>query len=129
MNVSAGFVNPIQITSTAQGSQDKIVFPVSPQESFYAHYKYVKGVPANSQQSTVPLKKLELINNMIHSLNHLREISSRHPVSEENFGALGDDTIKAVGRELRTEVMKQAPRFTNSILSFASTGMAFTVKA
>jgi hypothetical protein len=133
MRISTGFVNPLQITSTAQGISGKVTLPVNRSDSFYAQYKYVKGIPAVNSQKSVPLKRLEVLNSMINSLQHLREISSKAEkyISPEDINLTSDinQSIRVVGEQIHDKLIRQPPLFSNTLVSAASTGLAFNLSA
>jgi hypothetical protein len=121
MNVSLGMINPIELSTVARNSSGKVVFPVQRSDSFYAQFKYVMGVPANHSQTSVPLKRLELINNMIVSLNNLNKLSA---VQKE---PAGKPEIQELGSKIHETLKKMPPAFSPGGNSAAMTGMAFQV--
>lgn len=50
-------------------SNSKIEVPVQSGVSVYAQFKYVRGVPASSNQESVSLSKAKIIDNMVSFLN------------------------------------------------------------
>ncbi len=119
MNVSLGMINPIELSTVAQNSGDKVVFPVQRSDSYYAQFKYVMGVPANHSQTSVPLKRLELINNMIVSLNNLNKLNT----VQQNPS--GKPEIQELGSRIHETLKKMPPAFSEGDSSAAATGMAF----
>ena len=133
MKVSMGMVNPIQISSTAHGHSSKVTLPVSRSESYYAHYKYVQGIPASSQQNSVPVKRLELLNNMIVSLQRLNKLSleSRdHLISQEiTENGQAEADLQKIGSLIHEKLQEIPPSFAPADASAVTTGMAFDLQA
>lgn len=131
MKITSGIVNPVQLSTTAGASGGKLILPVKRGDSFYAHYKYVKGIPSTNQQRSVPLKKLEIINTMIHSLQRLRELGASRLDSDIMNRILTppEKTVEGLGAEIYNRVNSSPPAFANELSSVAATGMAFEFSA
>ncbi len=124
MNVSLGMVNPIELSSAAQERGGKVVLPVQRGDSYYAHFKYVLGVPAGQQQNSVPLKRLELINNMIVTLNNLNRMTGENLQPSQAQGEIDD-----LGMKIQEALKKLPPAFQTAEASSGMAGMIFQVKA
>jgi hypothetical protein len=126
MKISSGNINPIQISSTTYGNGGKVTFPVNRNDSPYAHYKYVRGIPAVNSQHSVPLKKLELINNMIISLQNLNKIvAEQRDLLRDNNESVQLNNIENIGQEIHDKLQALPPSFVAAKNTAAATGMAF----
>ena len=132
MKISTGMVNPIQISSTAHGHSSKVTLPVNRSDSFYAHFKYVQGVPASRQQPSVPIKRLELINNMIVSLQNLNRIASDYKerlVSPDKVVAgTQEGDIQRIGKMIHERLQEIPASFAPADSSAVTTGLAFQIQ-
>ncbi len=133
MNVSLGMVNPVQISSTAHGHNSKVTLPVARGDSYYAHFKYVQGFPASHQQNSVPIKRLELLNNMIVSLQRLNSMASQNRENlikpgSENISP-SDTDLEKIGSLIHDTLSKMPPSFAPADASSVTTGLAFSFQA
>ncbi|MDC7219726.1 MAG: hypothetical protein PQJ59_07290 [Spirochaetales bacterium] len=127
MKISTGMVNPVQISSTAHGHGGKVTLPVSPVDTMYAQYKYVQGIPASTSQSSVPLKRLQLLNNMIVSLQNLNKIATEQQSGLNIEDEIQSSDLSHLGQMIHDKLREMPPAFTAVTNTAATTGMAFNL--
>ncbi|MDA3850494.1 MAG: hypothetical protein PF447_04410 [Spirochaetaceae bacterium] len=124
MRIASGSVNASRLLGTSQGH--KINVPVAPNISPYAQYKYVRGIPAYNRQRAVPVTKLRVLNNIINSLQGIKE--QRQSLVTPPKEGLSNDTLDAMiedySKQLHQAIKKTSPVFSGHT---ASTGMAFSL--
>ena len=91
LRAASGQVNVAQLMSV-KSSSGRINIPVSRAQSLYAQFKYVQGVPANSQRNAVPVNRLRVLNSLIDSLVSLKDGSAPRP----NLAHMSDKAIDAM---------------------------------
>src|SRR6056297_3006001 len=108
-----------------QNDSGKVRIPVKPAQSLYAHFKYIRGVPGNSDGQGVPISKLRILDTMIARLVQLK--GGEVPLQREN----GDDNdidrlIAQYQDEFRTLTDRR-----NALtgFNFHDTGMLFNLFA
>jgi hypothetical protein len=91
LQAASGQVNVAQLMSV-KSSSGRISIPVSRAQSPYAQFKYVQGIPANSQGNAVPVNRLRVLNSLIDSLVSLKDSNTARP----NPSYMSDKAIDAM---------------------------------
>ncbi len=121
INTLSSNLGALHTTYTNSYSSGKIEVPVPSSVSVYAQFKYVRGVPASSNQQSVSLSRAQIIDNMVSYLNSSSENQSFN--SGENF------KVEELEQEVHRVVNEEPPRF-NSFPSHGSdTGVIFNLSA
>ena len=100
---------------------NKIEVPVPSGISVYAQFKYVRGVPASSNQEPVSLSRAQIINNMVSYLNN----SPENLEIETNK----ESSVEEIGQEVHRVVNKDKANFTTLPGNSGDTGIAFSLIA
>ncbi len=99
----------------------KIEVPVPSSVSVYAQFKYVRGVPASSNEKPVSLSRAQIIDNMVSFLNS----STDEPVLDrrEEF------KVGELEQEVRRVINEAEPKFNSMPGKSGDTGIIFNLTA
>ncbi len=102
----SGQVSVARLASMERGS-NRISLPVSRALSPYAQFKYVKGIPSDSKGQSLPVNRLQVLDNLIKSL--VRKQSD--PLLQMDPSKLSDESVKALIDQYSSELHStlQAP--------------------
>ena len=103
-------------------SSGKVSIPVARPYSLYARYKHVRGIPAPSGQSGVPISRLKMLNNLIEGLSKKKENLIQNSIDSKDQTRI-DALVDQYAKELH-QAVNSVPAFFASH-SAASTGMVF----
>ena len=78
---------------------DKIEVPVPSSLSVYAQFKYVRGVPASSNQEPVSLSRAQIIDNMVSYLSSSPEKIQLDSKEESSMGELEHEVYRVVNQD------------------------------
>lgn len=99
----------------------KIEVPVPSSLSVYAQFKYVRGVPASSDQNPVSLSRAQIIDNMVSYLNGSPEDMTLDKKAEFNVDELENEVHRVVN--------EVKPSFNSLPGKGADTGIIFNLTA
>ena len=92
-----------------KGVSGKISVPVRPLTAVYARFRHIVGVPTRNSATQVPIMKLRILDNLIHSYVSANGARLRLPAPSDiqvNVDARTVDTyIAALGEQLRTQAI------------------------
>lgn len=100
---------------------NKIEVPVPSSLSIYAQFKYVRGVPASSNQEPVSLSRAQIIDNMVSYLNSSPEKMNLDNSKEQNVAELEKEVHRIVNDE--------KPNFNSLPGKSGNTGLIFDLTA
>lgn len=102
-------------------SSNKIEVPVPSSLSVYAQFKYVRGVPASSNQEPVSLSRAQIIDNMVSYLNNNPE--------KINLGSDKEQNIVELEKEVHRVVNEEKISFNSLPGKSGNTGLIFNLTA
>lgn len=102
-------------------NSEKIEVPVSSSQSIYAQFKYVRGVPASSNQEPVSISRAQIIDNMVSYLNS----------SPDDMGLNKNDnfSVEELEGEIHRVVNEEPVSFNSLPGKGAETGLIFNLTA
>lgn len=124
---AAGQISSLQIDRYV-GSGQRVCVPVQPSQTVFAQYRHITGTPAGSNQNTVPLSKVRLLNSLIDNLQKMNKDTSLHQASAESSPARTDALIRQYAGELHKAVTA-APQPFGTMGGVSGSGMVYQVSA
>lgn len=90
-----------------QGNSGKLAFPVLKNQTLYANFKHVKGVPASENSAGVPLSKLQVINALV---DRILSLKNKSVVEASDIKAAENDPkeMERVVNQLKNELHQLA---------------------
>ncbi len=99
----------------------KIEVPVPSSVSIYAQFKYVRGVPASSNEQPVSLSRAQIIDNMVSFLNS----STDEPVLDKRE----EFKVGELEQEVHRVINEAEPQFNSMPGKSGDTGIIFNLTA
>lgn len=101
---------------------NKIEVPLPSSISVYAQFKYVRGVPASSNQEPVSLARAQIIDNMVSYLNNSPDELSLNSSNEEF-------SVRELEQEVHRVVNEDQPSFSSLPGTGSDIGLIFNLTA
>ena len=124
---AAGQISSLQIDRFITSGR-RMSVPVRPSQTVYTQYRHVSGTPASSEQTAVPVSRVQLLNSLIDKLQKVKKDSSYQQVSSDPSPARTDAMIRQYANELH-QALAAAPRPFGTMGGVSGSGMLFNISA